>query len=1041
MLIIKRPLVLQTICAFGCYADILGEKIRAEYRLIGTDIAGEELLHMTLHPPEIYIDMQNNKIYNSAMTVWNKVCADNRLRLELINQLLNRIMLYLTPCFTYQDEVFVSSMLQKMGIMDVSRFMDQVKSHMERNRLLTELTEKYFTYGKDIADIVSYVVHGIDETNVETYEGDMENEPSQQTLVDRKVIKNRLQSDRYLHNDIFKRLMTAECDNILYCYGSRLQREYDRTSDIQRVSWIEQAEAIQLTQLRENMYYQENSVSWQKYFNYEVMPLAESELTKEKVMHRMAAAVLENIVQGIHYERQQYYSDNKAVWCNYTGMLYQSAADVIERFRYFQSEKLMDNYRVSTYEQSMRELIWDEIQLSDLLAFVDADKQFYYENNKQYADMITDIVLSLYDNQNIQKQMSEKMRIEDLKVYWKGYAKSDDGSIVINQELQEETGDSSIFINQMLQWENNDDGVFINEFIEESAESIKLMCGQECRQIHSLVHEKPENGIEACKECAVLIKSLVQKYGVKHKNAEESEAIEERDQIYGYWLGSNNSDGSDKAVESQAVDILYDQEDYLHEFISRYADILYHQETKVPEIMMQESMKPEPMVSKTLANGTSLMENAALLEQVNKHNIYMKQLLENSLTQNDNNVILEQKIDSEDYFDELHNTPKRVVVDLIQARRDALRMLEDPRNLLDEMDKNTFVIKKEVPEEIEKILRITDERTRRFYEELLGYDKSIQENAETAAAADIENISIRETADLQNIKREEVWNEHTKENIRGIKKEIRKEIKKEIKTELNHAISDNADNDINTSGPPDKIMTAEHIESGWLQKMIYLLIHRIAGKEAAISMENTAQLYHLAWMDEKTAEENRTENILEFHHLARTEEKTEEKAAVQRNTEDIMDFGNVNIQKDREITDTAVPDVSEIRRVNSIITDQMHDYYKSAFLIKEPDISRMDFTHKTDTYVYEESVKEAVKAGDSDMNVIKVRTNTVSDTKETQVWQKNLQDIKRELITQSEEHLIQLVERSLKAQVHTISDKVYLELERRLKNEQRRRGY
>ena len=35
----------------------------------------------------------------------------------------------------------------------------------------------------------------------------------------------------------------------------------------------------------------------------------------------------------------------------------------------------------------------------------------------------------------------------------------------------------------------------------------------------------------------------------------------------------------------------------------------------------------------------------------------------------------------------------------------------------------------------------------------------------------------------------------------------------------------------------------------------------------------------------------------------------------------------------------------------------------------------------------------------------------------------------------------QLVSQNLKTQVHTISDRVYLELERRLKNEQRRRGY
>lgn len=51
-----------------------------------------------------------------------------------------------------------------------------------------------------------------------------------------------------------------------------------------------------------------------------------------------------------------------------------------------------------------------------------------------------------------------------------------------------------------------------------------------------------------------------------------------------------------------------------------------------------------------------------------------------------------------------------------------------------------------------------------------------------------------------------------------------------------------------------------------------------------------------------------------------------------------------------------------------------------------------------------------------------------------QAAQKQLQDIRQE-------HIAQLVSQNLKTQVHTISDMVYSELERRLKNEQRRRGY
>ena len=57
------------------------------------------------------------------------------------------------------------------------------------------------------------------------------------------------------------------------------------------------------------------------------------------------------------------------------------------------------------------------------------------------------------------------------------------------------------------------------------------------------------------------------------------------------------------------------------------------------------------------------------------------------------------------------------------------------------------------------------------------------------------------------------------------------------------------------------------------------------------------------------------------------------------------------------------------------------------------------------------------------------------------ILQRQLQEIERKLYSESEEQLTRMMDRSLKSQVHAISDIVYRELERRLKNEQRRRGY
>lgn len=83
----------------------------------------------------------------------------------------------------------------------------------------------------------------------------------------------------------------------------------------------------------------------------------------------------ENILQKIHYERQYSYRDGEAAWQDYTSILYQGAADsadVIERFRYYQDGKMMHVREIEAYGQGMRELLWDELQLTELLVHLDA---------------------------------------------------------------------------------------------------------------------------------------------------------------------------------------------------------------------------------------------------------------------------------------------------------------------------------------------------------------------------------------------------------------------------------------------------------------------------------------------------------------------------------------------------------------------------------------------------------------------------------------------------------------------------------------------
>ncbi|MDE7323232.1 MAG: hypothetical protein K2N73_11040 [Lachnospiraceae bacterium] len=881
MLIIRSPLAVLTICPFGSYTDILGEKIRAGYRLTGTNITVEDLWHMMQQQPDIYIGMENSGIYNSILQVQNQVQADARLKLELINQLINRIMLYHTPRFTYQDEVFVASLLQKLGIMDAGGFMREVGRHMIRNRLLLELTDKYFVYGRQIAGAVD------------------------NTITDNKWIENRFQANRYLHNEIFKRLLTAECNNILYSYRNQV-RTANAATGIHDVTWIEQADAIQLSQLRENVFYQTNSAFWQNFCAYETMPLEKNEWTEERVMQRMAVAVFENILQKIHYERQCYHDNGEVVWKDYTSILYQCAADfadVMERFRYYQSGKMMNISEIAVYGHRMQELLQDEIQLTELLVFLDSGAHFDDGSDALYADMRNSIVVSILENQRYQKQMSEKIRV---------------GECADNQTKQEN-------------WYTEETDAYINELrlLEKTYQRLR-------RRNSEISYETQKTDAPSTLETAVQ-EAEGQNLNLPDE-ADGQEIIRRRAVTY-------NVNFPDE-MDEPGISIPLYQGSYIEQFLNQHADILN-------------------------SHDIPIMENERLLERINTHNINMKQLLENTTNKNDTNVIFDRADDGISVPDESASESGCVSVDPVQARRNALRVLENPQAVLEEIYENASAVKKETTKEMERVLSITDEQTRTFYEQLLGYRESVYQKIEKCDSSVISNV-------LRNIdtyfNRVKLDFSQTAETYN-----LCDETDTAVKTnQINKHIAE-ADKRLNTDGregtdPADAII-------------LYTLLNQIAQKEESIS-----------WTADDVV------NITEPEELYDAQDRTDSVAAIS-------------------------PATDKMEKLHFI--HKTVDYLGGEVLEKIREMLQgLDTSIKERSDLWESAKMHNGKSG----------RNHITNAADTQVLQNMFQNMKRELTAQSEKQLTSLVERSLKTQVHAISDKVYLELERRLRNEQRRRG-
>ena len=139
MLTIREPIRLKTGRPMQGIRQDMAEKIQANYSLMKLAIRKEELLHITSQPAEIYFaDSENFQILTNINNQ-----NQQEVRLEVINNLMNRILVAQTENFTYQDTVYISNVLRKLGIRDEKTFMKQVFELQNEHKETKQLLQSY----------------------------------------------------------------------------------------------------------------------------------------------------------------------------------------------------------------------------------------------------------------------------------------------------------------------------------------------------------------------------------------------------------------------------------------------------------------------------------------------------------------------------------------------------------------------------------------------------------------------------------------------------------------------------------------------------------------------------------------------------------------------------------------------------------------------------------------------------------------------------------------------------------------------------------
>lgn len=311
MLTIRKPIELKIQQPMQSLRADLAERMTANYELMRMPIRKEELLHITSEPPEVYFAEGDQMQFFSSVEQRNQ----QNLRLDVINNLVNRIMVAQTENFSYQDMVYISSVLRRLGIRDEKLFMKQVFALQKEHRETNQLLQKY-------------------ETNQQLLQQLFQAQEEQRQAEGKSPEAVAAGENRYyLHDAIFKRLETGKIYQDMRNF-SRDVRQMTQQIFRAEMSIGEQAMLVQnfhLHTLKQKIMGVEMPLYYYHNNPYEFLQENLEEM-HQSLEEQISAAILLNLTDQSYALRQQQITENQHYWYSLAGAFFQTAENTWKRY-------------------------------------------------------------------------------------------------------------------------------------------------------------------------------------------------------------------------------------------------------------------------------------------------------------------------------------------------------------------------------------------------------------------------------------------------------------------------------------------------------------------------------------------------------------------------------------------------------------------------------------------------------------------------------------------------------------------------------------
>lgn len=343
MLTIHTPIELTINPSVLQLNDNFTERLTGNYKVIGNGLEPEDMLHFVSEPPEIYLA-------EGGMTalVDNRTVYENQsLKMDVINNVLNRILVSDTYRMTYQDKVFVQSVLARIGVTDVKEFIHQVQNIRQEMKNVSRLTDLYWSESEVLSQLLEYR----EERARQEQSGEEEREKQSEPQL-------------WLHQNIMNRLQTGAVYQELKNYLSATVSYHKAitSAEMQISEQTVTAQNILLNKLKNHTTMEEQPLVYHYINTYEMGGETQISEQHTQTVSQMVQAVLLNALHQMYALRTEELLRKSNVWYELAGAIYQATENTYRRFDAYHERKYISRRDADTYSRTVQQYQNSEIQ-------------------------------------------------------------------------------------------------------------------------------------------------------------------------------------------------------------------------------------------------------------------------------------------------------------------------------------------------------------------------------------------------------------------------------------------------------------------------------------------------------------------------------------------------------------------------------------------------------------------------------------------------------------------------------------------------------